>query len=85
MSEEARQGIEEGALIWTDKTGLAIEEDSPLAEKLVKGDIIISIEDQKINRSNDLLDILLEYKSQQEISLKYLHDREEQEISIILK
>lgn len=85
LSEEERQGLENGILIWPDKNGVAIKPNSPLAEQLVAGDIIVSLEEQKIDQNNELLDILLQYKSGQEISLRYLHEGDEQEISIILQ
>jgi len=84
IAEDDRQGQQEGALIITGKTGTAIEENSPLLDQLVAGDIITSIEDQKITADNDVIDILLEYKTGQQISLKYLHDNQENEISITL-
>lgn len=85
LTQEQRQGAESGALIWADRTGEAIKSDSPLFNILEAGDIIISLEDQKVNDKQDLLDIILEYKTGQEISLKYLHEEKEEEVSIILK
>ncbi|MFC1598715.1 S1C family serine protease [Patescibacteria group bacterium] len=84
LSEEDRQNQDQGAMIWPNQKDLAIEEDSPLADLLEIGDIIISIEDQRIDKVNDLLDIILQYKSGQQIRLKYLHDNEEQEAVISL-
>jgi len=74
-----------GALIIADKTGVSVTEDSPLADTLVLGDIIISLENQLISQENDLLDLLLQYKIGQQINLKYLHDNIESETSIILE
>ncbi len=85
LTEDDRQGLENGGLLWPDQSGVAIKQDSPLFGKLVRGDIITSIEDQKINQEIDLLDILLQYKSGQEISLNYWHEGNEQEISLILQ
>jgi len=59
--------------------------DSPLYGKIVKGDIILSIETQDIDEVNDLTDLLASYKSGQVIKLQYRHLDKEQEISITLK
>jgi serine protease Do len=85
LSPEDRQGAETGALIWPDKNGLAISQDSPLTGLLNKGDIILSLEGQKIDQTHDLIDLLLEYKTGQQITLRYLRDNKESEISIVLK
>jgi serine protease Do len=85
LGEEDRQKAENGALIWSNKNGIAIAADSPLTGKLVKGDIITSIENQILDENNDLADLLLSYKSGQEIRLKYLHEGKENEINITLK
>lgn len=85
LTEEDKQQSETGALIWPNKNGVAIQADSPLAGILVKGDIIISIENQLIDENNDLIDLLLGYKSGQEIRLKYLHEGKKNEINILLK
>ncbi|MBD3359362.1 MAG: PDZ domain-containing protein [Candidatus Buchananbacteria bacterium] len=85
LTEEDRQGLENGVLLWPNQNGIAIKQDSPLFGKLVSGDIITSIEDQKIDQGTDLLDILLQYKTGQEISLGYWHEGNEQELSLILQ
>ncbi len=85
LTAEDRQGLESGALIWPDIKGVAIKLDSPLADQLEIGDIITSFEGQKISQDNDLVDILLEYKTGQEITIKYLHQGQEKEINITLK
>ncbi len=85
LSEVDRQNAINGILLWPDENGLAIKNDSPLADKLVKGDIIVSLEDQQLDKNNDLQDLLFEYKSGQEIRLKYLHESKENELSIVLK
>jgi S1-C subfamily serine protease len=85
LSEEDSQGVINGVLLWPDESGLALKNDSPLLNKLVKGDIIISLEDQQLDKNNDLQDLLFEYKSGQEIRLKYLREKKEDELSVILK
>lgn len=85
LSEEDLQGVEAGALLWPDKSELAIKKDSPLKDLLVAGDIITSVEGQPLDFNNDLADILLEYKVGQQISIKYLHNKVEQEISVVLQ
>ncbi|HDQ22536.1 MAG TPA: serine protease [Candidatus Uhrbacteria bacterium] len=84
LSEKERQGLEAGALISPDAKGVAVKADSPLAGKLRTGDIIISLENQKITRHKDLTDILLEYKIGQIITLKYLRDNQENELDVVL-
>ncbi len=85
LTEEERQNLETGALLWPDNNGIAISPDSPLADQLEIGDIITSFEGQKISADKDLVDILLEYKTGQEVTLKYFHQGQEQEINITLK
>ena len=53
--------------------------------EVVKGDIIISIENQDIDQNNDLLDLLISYRARQEIKLKYQHLDKETEINVTLK
>lgn len=85
LSANDRQDQDNGALVWSDQTGVSIKSDSPLAGKLIKGDIIISLENQNLDENNDLQDLLMEYKSNQDIRLKYLHQKAEKEINITLK
>jgi serine protease Do len=59
--------------------------DSPLYNKVVKGDIILSLENQDLDANNDLVDLLMGYKTGQEIRLKYQHLDKEQEINVTLK
>ena len=59
--------------------------DSPLYNIVVKGDIILSLENQDLDANNDLVDLLMGYKTGQEIKLKYQHLDKEQEIKVILK
>jgi S1-C subfamily serine protease len=59
--------------------------DSPLYSIVVKGDIILSLENQDLDANNDLVDLLMGYKTGQEIKLKYQHLDKEQEIKVILK
>lgn len=82
LSEEIRQEQEKGALIWSDQDKIAIEENSPFAEILVKGDIITSIEDQQLDYNHDIATMLLDYKTSQQINIKYIHDGEEKEVSV---
>ncbi|MFA5187853.1 MAG: PDZ domain-containing protein [Patescibacteria group bacterium] len=85
LDETVRQGAINGALIWPNQKGIAIAADSPLTGKLVKGDIITSFENQALDANNNLNDLLLEYKSGQQVSIKYLHEQKAAEISIVLK
>jgi len=85
LSDEDRQGLDFGALLWSDSKGQAVNSDSPLFSKLVKGDIITTIENQTIGQDKDLLETLLDYKVGQEIRLVYLHNKKEATLSVILK
>jgi len=85
LSEETRQNQEKGALILADLKGVAIKADSPLKDKLQSGDIILQIEDQVIDQDQCLADILLEYKSGQQLNLKYLRDNQTQDLIFTLK
>src|SRR5690606_15655918 len=58
---------------------------SPLSKIVVKGDILLSLENQDLNANNDLVDLLLGYKTGQEIKIKYQHIDKEQEINVVLK
>jgi serine protease Do len=85
LLETQTQNQQYGALIWSNVAGKSIASDSPLFNVLAKGDIIISIENQKIDRDNDLADLLLEYKIGQEIKIKYIKDGQEKELNAIIK
>ncbi len=85
LKESQAQDTPKGALVWSNINGVAIAEDSPLVGQLVKGDIILSLENQQIDAENDLSLLLLGYKTGQEIRIKYLRDNQETEISIIIK
>ncbi len=64
---------------------ISIDPNSPLSGKILKGDIILSMEDQKIDTGTDLNDLLLTYKMDQEIRLKYWRDDTETETTFNLK
>lgn len=85
LDDADRQGQIQGALLWPNDKGVAISEQSPLYNQLVKGDIIASVEDQVLDSNHDLADLLLEYKTGQQIRLKYWHENKENEISVVLK
>jgi serine protease Do len=63
----------------------SVSADSPLTAVLVKGDIILSVENQDLDANNDLADLLMGYKTGQEIKLKYQHLDKEEELNVILK
>ncbi|MCX6740489.1 MAG: S1C family serine protease [Candidatus Parcubacteria bacterium] len=68
-----------GAYVWS------LEEDSPLAGKVVKGDIILSLENNNLDANIDLNDLLLSYKTGQEVRIKYWREDKEEEVNIKLK
>lgn len=63
----------------------SVAADSPIFDIIVKGDIIISLENQELDSNNDLVDLLMAYKAGQEVRLKFRHLDKDQEISVILK
>lgn len=85
LTEVQTQNQQDGVLIWNNAAGKSVASDSPLFNKLSKGDIITSIENQKIDADTDLVDLLLEYKTGQEIKIKYFKDNKEGELSVIIK
>lgn len=85
LDKTQTQNQENGALIWPNSAGVSVEADSPAYGKLLKNDIITSIESQSINSDRDLADIILEYKTGQEVRIKYFRDGKEAEMSLKLK
>jgi len=85
LEDIERQQANQGALLWPNERGIAIMSDSPLYNKLAKGDIIISVENQTLDANNDLTDLLLQYKSGQDIRIKYWHQQKEAELNLTLK
>jgi len=85
LEEIDRQNVNQGAMIWPNERGVSIMPDSPLYNKLGKGDIIISLENQILDANNDLTDLLLQYKSGQDIRIRCLHEQKEAELSLTLK
>ena len=85
LDEIDRQNVNQGAMIWPNERDVPIMSDSPLYNKLAKGDIIISLENQILDANNDLTDLLLQYKSGQDIRIKYRHEQKEAEMSLTLK
>lgn len=74
-----------GALLYPDKTGVAVKKGSP-ADKagLKQGDIIISVDNQEINDKNELSDIMSSYSSGDSINLVYVRNGEEDRVNINL-
>ena len=87
IQEQNKLSVDYGALIVRgDKTGeTAITPNSP-AEKagLQEGDIILEINNQKIDQTNTLSKIILKYSPGQEITLKVLRNKEEKTIKVVL-
>ncbi len=75
-----------GALIYSDNNGLAIKEDSPAYKAgLQEGDIIVSINNEEINKNNSLNTLIHKHASGESILLKYLRNDQEKTIEITLE
>ncbi|MFA5317905.1 MAG: PDZ domain-containing protein [Patescibacteria group bacterium] len=74
-----------GAIIAKDSIGVSIEKKSPAeAAGLLEGDIILEIEGRKISETNNLSDIILGYKTGEEIEIKIERRGEERQIKVVL-
>ncbi|MGC8775841.1 MAG: S1C family serine protease [Minisyncoccia bacterium] len=84
IAEQKKLPVDYGALVDSDGKNPAVVPGSP-AEKagILKGDIILEINGQKINEDNTLADIISKFLPGDEISLKIL--RNDKEINIKLR
>jgi len=74
-----------GALIYPDADKVAVVKNSPAAAAgFLPGDIITWIDNQEINATNDLVDIIAGYKAGDKITITYLRSGQEKEISLKL-
>lgn len=78
------ENLDKGALIYSSEK-ISVVKNSP-AEKagLVEGDIITWINNQELNKQNDLADIIATYKSGDKITVSYLRDNQEKQVDLIL-
>jgi len=77
--------VDYGALITGDRDNLAIVKGSA-ADKagLKEGDILLELEGEKITTNNSLAKIIVKYSPEDEVSFKFLREKEEKTISIVL-
>lgn len=78
------KSLDKGALIYpVDK--VAVIKGSPAAAAgLVAGDVITWIDNNEINKNNDLADIIATYKSGDKITISYVRDNQEKQVDVIL-
>lgn len=83
-AEIPNESLAKGALIYPHEK-IAVVKNSP-AEKagLEAGDVITWINNEEINKMNDLADIIATYKSGDKITVSYLRDNQEKQIDVIL-
>lgn len=78
------ENLEKGALIYPSNK-IAVVKDSPAATAgLVAGDIISWINNQEINKTNDLADVISSYKPGDKITITYLRDNLEKQVNIVI-
>jgi len=74
-----------GALVYPNTDKVAVVKNSPAAAAgFLAGDIISWIDNQEINATNDLADIIASYKAGDKITITYIRDGQEKEVSLKL-
>ncbi len=77
--------LDKGALIYPASDKVAVAKDSPAAlAGLVSGDVITWIDNQEINSTNDLADLIAKYKPGDKITITYIHAGQEKELDLKL-
>ncbi len=88
IAEDNKLSVDYGALIvrGEERMDLAVIPGSP-ADKagLEENDIILEIDDKKIDSNNPLAKAISRFKPGDEIELKILHDGEEKEVKLVLE
>lgn len=78
--------LDEGALIFGIAGKPAVLANSPAKKAgLKQGDIITYVENEQVNASNSLTNLIQSYKTGEEIKLEVLRGQEEIEIKVVLK
>lgn len=76
---------DKGALIYPTSDKVAVIKDSPAAVAgLVSGDIITWIDNQELNKANDLAELISKYKSSDKITITYLRGGQEKVLELKL-
>lgn len=77
--------FEKGALIYSPEGKAAVVKNSPAANSgLIAGDIITWINNQEINKYNDLADVISRFKPGDKITISYLRQGEERQLDLKL-
>lgn len=77
--------FDKGALIYPASDKVAVVKNSPASVAgLAVGDVITWIDNQEINKTNDLADLIAKYKPGDKIAITYLRDGQEKEIDLKL-
>lgn len=77
--------LNKGALIYPDSNKVAVIKGSPAAVSgLVAGDIITWVNNQEIDNTNDLADLVTKYKAGDKVTLSYMRDNQERQIDVQL-
>lgn len=77
--------LEKGALIYPASDKVAVAKDSPAAVAgLAAGDVITWIDNQEINSTNDLADLISKYQPGDKITVTYLRAGQEKELDLKL-
>lgn len=77
--------LEKGAWLVGSEDRQSVVKDSPAQLAGLKdGDVISWVDNQEINSTNDLADIIATYKSGDSITLTYLRNNQEQEAKVVL-
>lgn len=85
LSRIPNLNYDKGALIYPGADKLAVIKNSPAyVAGLLNGDIITWIDNQEINNTNDLADLIAKYKPGDKITVSYLRNGLEKEVDIKL-
>ncbi|MCX7589754.1 MAG: trypsin-like peptidase domain-containing protein [Patescibacteria group bacterium] len=86
IAKQKKLTVDYGALIDGDNKNEAVIKNSPAQKAgILKGDIILEINGQKIDENNSLADIVGQYKPGDEINLKILRNNKEINIKVKLE
>lgn len=77
--------LDKGALIYPGDDKIAVVKNGPaFAAGLRAGDIISWVNNQEINKYNDLADLITQYKPGDKITISYLRDNQDKQVDIKL-
>jgi len=83
LGEEAEH--DKGAIIYKNAKGIAVVKKSVASlAGLKEGDIIISVEAVKIDKNNNLTDVIQQFIAGDKVNIVYLRDGEEKEVEVEL-